>query len=288
MGNCLKKEPVVSNHNNPPSTPKSNDKATESSTHVTTNTKQASPVSTPRKNTATPNGPETTNNQTQKSTKNATPKQPKEEGFSKKKLEKLFSEFKDGDADDENNEQMGGEAIEKFCNEIDIDPEDPVLLALSYHLNASEMGCFYRDEFINGFEKLKLDSIEGIKNYVPTLRKELDNQATLKPIYKYVFELGKNEPEQKCIEVDMAVGLLNLLLSNRYVHAKNFVEYLGQQTSTRAINLDQWTNLLEFCATVSEDCSNYDESAAWPTLLDEYVQWLQNGRKLLTSSQQGW
>jgi len=185
-------------------------------------------------------------------------------------------------------EQMGAEGIEKFCHELEIDPEDPVLLAFAYHINASEMGCFYKDEFINGLEKLKLDSIDGIKHYFVTLRKELENTNALKLIYKYVFELGKSEPEQKCIDVEMAVGLLNLLLAPRYNHAKNFVEFLNQQPNTKVINMDQWTNFLEFCTSVNEDCSNYDESAAWPTLLDEYVQWLRNGRKLLTSSQQGW
>jgi len=39
------------------------------------------------------------------------------------------------------------------------------------------------------------------------------------------------------------------------------------------INKDQWTQFLEFSATVKSDFSDYDEGAAWPVIFDDYVEW---------------
>jgi len=50
------------------------------------------------------------------------------------------------------------------------------------------------------------------------------------------------------------------------------------QTNYKAINADQWTSLFEFIVTIKDDFSNYDENAAWPCIMDDYVQWL-NGKQ---------
>jgi DCN1-like protein 4/5 len=41
------------------------------------------------------------------------------------------------------------------------------------------------------------------------------------------------------------------------------------------MNMDQWTGFLRFCEEVEikPDLSNYDESQAWPLLVDNYVEW---------------
>jgi len=67
--------------------------------------------------------------------------------------------------------------------------------------------------------------------------------------------------------------MLELLMGDRFYHSKKFLEFLTKQTSYKAINLDQWMSLLEVCRTISDNFSDYDESSAWPVLLDEYVAW---------------
>jgi len=48
-----------------------------------------------------------------------------------------------------------------------------------------------------------------------------------------------------------------------------------EQTEYKAMNMDQWTGFLHFCEEVEikPDLSNYDESQAWPLLVDNYVEW---------------
>lgn len=51
------------------------------------------------------------------------------------------------------------------------------------------------------------------------------------------------------------------------------MEFLQQQTEYKGLNLDQWLGFLRFTEEVVPDCSNYDENAAWPLLMDNYVEW---------------
>eukprot|EP01088_Endostelium_zonatum_P001339 TRINITY_DN11657_c0_g1_i1.p1 TRINITY_DN11657_c0_g1~~TRINITY_DN11657_c0_g1_i1.p1 ORF type:complete len:320 (-),score=92.13 TRINITY_DN11657_c0_g1_i1:76-1035(-) len=214
------------------------------------------------------NGPKTEEDEKasiKKSQKLSTPQQ---------RIEALFNKYKTISEDDE--EVINSDGLEKFCKDLEIDPEDSVLLVLTYHLNCSELGLIHKQEFISGLEKLNLDSIVDIKKRIPQWKKELtDTNGSLKQIYKYVFKLGKADPQQKFISTEMAVGFLNLLLTKDFYHAKKFVEFLQTHESTyKTINQDQWTSLFEFIVTIKEDLSNYNENSAWPCMMDEYVEWL--------------
>jgi len=205
-------------------------------------------------------------------------KKKKETVYAKKNVEKLFDRFKDAPETTEVGSEMdpaiGPEGIERLCREVEIDPDDVVLLVLAFHLNASEMGYFYRDEWINGLEKLKLDTVDKIRDHFEVMRKELDEPERLKTIYRWLFGFAKSSPEQKCVDIDTAIGILNLFLAPRVSHVKSFVEFLQSHPgSVKALNLDQWTSLYEFAVTVKEDFSNYDENGAWPCVMDDYVQW---------------
>jgi len=210
--------------------------------------------------------------------KSKTRKKKKETVYAKKNVEKLFDRFKDAPETTEVGSEMdpaiGPEGIERLCREVEIDPDDVVLLVLAFHLNASEMGYFYRDEWINGLEKLKLDTVDKIRDHFEVMRKELDEPERLKTIYRRLFGFAKSSPEQKCVDIDTAIGILNLFLAPRVSHVKSFVEFLQSHPgSVKALNLDQWTSLYEFAVTVKEDFSNYDENGAWPCVMDDYVQW---------------
>jgi hypothetical protein len=71
----------------------------------------------------------------------------------------------------------------------------------------------------------------------------------------------------------MAIQMLQLLLGEhkcedgrvlvkQFPHVASFCTFLQQQTTYKVINNDQWMSFFEFCKTVSEDLSGYDENAA--------------------------
>ena len=79
---------------------------------------------------------------------------------------------------------------------------------------------------MKGFEGLRLDSLEKMKNYLTKFREELADPLKFREIYLYAFHFSKAEPEQKCIEMEMAVGMLKLLAVEKFYHAKNFCSFL--------------------------------------------------------------
>jgi len=195
-------------------------------------------------------------------------------GFSRKKLEKLFAKYKDESGDNAHDTPvMGPEGIEKFCHDLDISPEDVLVLVVAYNLNAQEMGYFTQKEFLEGFEKLGLDSIEGIRAYLPKFEAQLEDQNTFKAIYRFAFFFAKEDSDKKVVDMEMAAGMLALVMGGRVPIAKSFVEFLKVQESYKALNLDQWMSFYEFCKVVGNDLSSYDENSAWPCIIDEWVEW---------------
>jgi len=186
--------------------------------------------------------------------------------FSLARLEALFDQYKDED------NQIGPTEIERFCTDLKVDPEDVVMIVLAYHLKCKEMGVFSRDEFVKGFESMGCDTLDKIRAELTKLRKELDDSTRFQAIYRYAFQFAKEE-EQKCLGLEIAQGLLGLLLVERYPIVKSFITFLKQQDQYKVVNADQWSSLLEFCKTIQPDFSNYDEDGAWPVIFDEWVTW---------------
>ena len=59
----------------------------------------------------------------------------------------------------------------------------------------------------------------------------------------------------------------------------SFCDFVESQESYTRITLDQWTSFLDFCYEC-EDLSSYDEStSAWPVLIDEYVEFMEERQK---------
>eukprot|EP00005_Dracoamoeba_jomungandri_P005704 CAMPEP_0174250592 /NCGR_PEP_ID=MMETSP0439-20130205/723_1 /TAXON_ID=0 /ORGANISM="Stereomyxa ramosa, Strain Chinc5" /LENGTH=275 /DNA_ID=CAMNT_0015330713 /DNA_START=41 /DNA_END=868 /DNA_ORIENTATION=+ len=207
--------------------------------------------------------------------------QRKEEGqFNRKKLEKLFMTYKDNEEDYpdwEGVEAIGPDGIIRFCKDLHVDPEDVVLLVFAQKLDASEMGFFTKEEFMEGLEKYGVDSLEKVKEFLSKIKEELNDPVKFREIYRFAFNFAKDEEEKRCLDLEMALGMINLLLVDNYPLAKSFVEYMGQQDTYKGLNSDQWMSLFEFCKTINPDFSNYDENEAWPCMLDEWVDWTRRG-----------
>jgi len=188
-------------------------------------------------------------------------------GFSQKKLEELFDKYKDEDG-----QQIGPEGVEQLCKDIGVDPEDVLVLVFAWHLNAQRMGFISKEEFLTGLQKLGVDNLSKLKNHLNTFKKDLDDQAKFKDIYRFAFGFAK-ERESKILDLPTADALIALVLANRYPHTEPLRQFLKEQTTYKSINQDQWMNILEFSKSIKADLSNYDENSAWPVLLDEYCEW---------------
>eukprot|EP01122_Echinamoeba_exundans_P016692 TRINITY_DN8539_c0_g1_i1.p1 TRINITY_DN8539_c0_g1~~TRINITY_DN8539_c0_g1_i1.p1 ORF type:complete len:293 (-),score=70.69 TRINITY_DN8539_c0_g1_i1:201-1079(-) len=187
--------------------------------------------------------------------------------FSIKKAEKFFEKYKDAEED-----CISPDTMTTFCTDIGVDAEDVVMVVLSWHMKAVEMGYYQRDEFMNGLKELNCDGPEKLKAKIPSLRDELKDNNKLREIYKFAWQFAKDDAEKKTITLDMAEGLLQLILAGEN-HVNNFCSFLKEQTDYKGINLDQWMSFFEFAKTMKPDMSDYDDQGAWPVLIDNFVEW---------------
>lgn len=120
---------------------------------------------------------------------------------SREKLNTLFDRFKDAES---TADEINIEGTMEYCQELDVSPEDVVLLALSFYLESPTMGKFTREGFVNGWRTLadgaasSCDTITRQKERLPQLTKELQEDAQVKGelankggkggLYKRVYE----------------------------------------------------------------------------------------------------
>lgn len=86
-----------------------------------------------------------------------------------------------------------------------------------------------------------------------------------------------NLPKYGGINVQTAIPVLQVLFAdreNRHIHP--FLEFLKEakeKGSVKCLNKDQWDVFYEFSRSMDDVFTGYDDTAAWPSLFDEYVEW---------------
>lgn len=192
--------------------------------------------------------------------------------FSQKKCLAWFREYTSPDEPD----VLGPEGMEKFCEDIGVEPENIVMLVLAYRMQARQMGFFTQEEWMKGLSELQTDSIQKIQGRLEQLRCMLNDPHTFKAIYRYAYDFARDK-DQRSMDMETAKAMLQLLLGKHWPLYTQFSQFLDQ-SKYKVINKDQWCNILEFSRTINIELSNYDVDGAWPVMLDEFVEWLKAAR----------
>ncbi|XP_030752512.1 DCN1-like protein 4 isoform X1 [Sitophilus oryzae] len=195
-----------------------------------------------------------------------------ETSFSQKRCLAWFREYTTPDDPD----SLGPEGMEKFCEDIGVEPENVVMLVLAYKMQARQMGFFTKEEWLKGLSEMQCDSIQKLQYRLDYLRCLLSDQNTFKAIYRYAYDFARDK-DQRSMDMETAKAMLQLLLGKHWPLYTQFSQFLDQ-SKYKVINKDQWCNILEFSRTIYNDLSNYDVDGAWPVMLDEFVEWLKAAR----------
>jgi hypothetical protein len=172
--------------------------------------------------------------------------------------------------------------ISKLCDQLEIDPlEDIRVLVLLWKMGANEKPAqISKQEWMQGCQKLQVDSIDKFQKMLPGLDTGFLDQSEFKDFYKFCFQFSR-QGTHRTLDKELVVALLKMVLKGRIPSERldSFCEFIETQESYTRITLDQWTSFLDFCYEC-EDLSSYDEStSAWPVLIDEYVEFMEEKQK---------
>lgn len=84
-----------------------------------------------------------------------------------------------------------------------------------------------------------------------------------------------NAAGQRILPVDTAVVLWKLIFNGREpAILQRWLNFLESQDNIRGIPKDTWNMFFNFAESVSNgDLSNYDDTEAWPSVFDDFVEY---------------
>lgn len=168
----------------------------------------------------------------------------------------------------------------KFYGDLGVDPQsDNITLYISYLMNAATMGEYSFDEFKQGLSKLGVSSVDELKRKLPNLYADMRDPAKFKDFYKYLFDYSRDSGF-KNVPVDTAIGLWEMLLSDKCKFLRDFIEFL--QTEKKDLNViskDTWMMLLELIEQTRGDFANFVDDGAWPSMIDQFNEFYSSKHK---------
>ncbi|EJD06082.1 DUF298-domain-containing protein [Fomitiporia mediterranea MF3/22] len=239
--------------------------------------------------------------------KRASGKSREQEGV--KTPEEIFDTY----ADANDPQAMGAEGLERLCNDANIPMDGARPLLLSWQLDAKELGTFSRDEWINGMNELQIRSLDSLadalidleelivlrkpppakptersiskgiksKSAPPAIDKYKKDRywkyaatvdSAFSEFYGFCFTLVKKEGARS-IDMDYACAFWSVILAPTYPLMSEVIDFINDRGTYKGVNKDLWTMMKEYCESVTPNLDGYDSEGAWPTLLDDFVEW---------------
>ncbi|GAM19850.1 hypothetical protein SAMD00019534_030250 [Acytostelium subglobosum LB1] len=185
-------------------------------------------------------------------------------------IETLFNKY----TDEDDRDKISGENLQRLCRDLKIESE-LLELAFSWKLRAKTLGEVTKTEFKNALICLRADSHDKLRSEMSKLATVVGNAQSFKEFYCYIFDYGM-QPNQRVQSLDMAIGLWEVALTAKYKDLKHWCEFLRQKN--QGVSRDTWNQMLDFVRIVNDDITKYDPEASWPTLIDEYVEYLSTAK----------
>lgn len=167
--------------------------------------------------------------------------------------------------------------------ELDVETDIRIIVLL-WKMGASKPGALTKTEFVEACKNGTVSVENGwhsIKEMLPRLDIGFLTGSEFKDFYKFCFQFNR-QGTHKTLDKELVVALLQMVLKDRVPGDRldSFCEFLSSmegklEQQYNRITLDQWASFWDFCVEC-EDLSAYDQSSsAWPVLIDEYVEYME-------------
>lgn len=88
-------------------------------------------------------------------------------------------------------ETLGPESMERFCEDIGVEPENVAMLVLAYKMGARQMGYFTQTEWMKGMTELQCDSAAKMPAKLDAMRAGLSDYTAFKGVYRYAYDFAR-------------------------------------------------------------------------------------------------
>lgn len=224
---------------------------------------------------------------------------------SDKYLVAIFDQYKDAN----NPEIIDIDGTLKYLEDLGIEPDDPKSLTLAFLLKSPLVGVFEKNKFLTTWQYYKIHDVKAMSKFLVNFHHDVlhdkgtyndidtDKVIDFKQLYDFTFGFLKESDNQKALDIDLTISYWKLLLPlitavyftknnshNEDDKAKveervqNWYDFLTNSNTRPVITFDTWSMFyLFFLEVILPDpykLSNYDEMAAWPSKMDEYLEYL--------------
>eukprot|EP00727_Mastigamoeba_balamuthi_P007603 m51a1_g3463 hypothetical protein (383) ;mRNA; f:731290-732966 len=153
---------------------------------------------------------------------------------------------------------------------------DPLLLILFWKLGCSgqnQQWSVNESEFVMGMVAVGVASMSAARDKLAEWRRSVyDDDRTFETFYNWVFEYlraeGRSLSPELCHTAWQILGM-----ETRWPLFGKWEAFVKAKL-TRAMSRDTWQQIIPFSRAYPADVKDYDPAADWPTLMDEFVDWL--------------
>lgn len=214
----------------------------------------------------------------------------------------LFDKYKDPSGDD-----ISIDGTIQLCQDLKVDPENVVLLAVAYELKSPRVGEWNKKGWVEGWSRLGCDTVDGMKDTLGRLRAKLGSDSTyFRKVYDHTFGFARTEG-QRSLAIDTALAFWDLLLPTGLTggalkhdltgedvdmdgeehsgwtneHTQWWFQFLTEKGG-KGVSKDTWMMLFDFIRSIDSQFLTHDAEAAWPSAIDDFVAWARSVGKVPT------
>ena len=171
---------------------------------------------------------------------------------------------------------VGG--LERLCSDLGLEPDDFLVLLLAWTCRAATMCRLTRAEFVTGCRFLKVTTVDAILAKLKDLAVDVRRDKNrFHDLYRWAYGFALDASVlQRSLPTDIAVAMWRLVFGGADSMPKIlncWFEFLVKRDDVHAISRDTWEMFLVFVTKIGDNLDSYDESEAWPSLFDDFVEY---------------